>query len=78
MRLRYVTYRGGYMEFRSRQATEPVWALTEYIAEADRVLEKALSSYAEHPIESQRLPEHFEALRTFPLPCEAYAELVAE
>ncbi|MDG1484083.1 MAG: aminotransferase class V-fold PLP-dependent enzyme [Myxococcota bacterium] len=78
MRLRYVTYRGGYMEFRSRQATEPVWALTEYIAEADRVLEKALTSYAEHPIEPQQLPEHFEALRTFPLPCEAYAELVAK
>ncbi|MFT5683008.1 MAG: selenocysteine lyase/cysteine desulfurase [Myxococcota bacterium] len=76
MRLRYVTYRSGHMEFRSRHATEPIWALTEYLEEADRVLENALKGYPDRPCAPQPLPEHFEALRTFPLPYEAYAELV--
>ena len=78
MRLKYVTYRGGRMEFRSRQASEPVWALTEYLEEADRILGAALESYEQRPVEQQPLPEHFEALRTFPLPHEAHAELVAK
>ena len=78
MRLKYVTYRGGRMEFRSRQASEPVWALTEYLEEADRILVAALESYGQRPVEQQPLPEHFEALRTFPLPHAAHAELVAK
>ena len=78
MRLKYVTYRGGRMEFRSRQASEPVWALTEYLQEAEIILAEALQSYTTRPIEPQPLPEHFEVLRTFPLPHEAHAELIAQ
>ena len=75
MRLDGVRYRCGRMEFRSRIATEPEWVLASYLEEADKILAEALESYATTDMPRQALPDHFEALRWFPLPHEALERL---
>ncbi len=76
MRLAHVSYRSGKMEYRSRRATEPEWALAGYLDEARRIFAEAGPRAAQ-----QAEPEpvvttaDFEQLRWFPLPVEALAEL---
>ena len=76
MRLAEVSYRTGKMEYRSRHATEPEWALPGYLDEAQ----------ADHRGAARGVPARcrstnpartrdFEELRWFPLPSEALAEL---
>jgi len=78
MRLGEVSYRTGKMEYRSRHATEPEWALPGYLDEARR----AIAGVADEvrnlaPDEIVELPrtEDFEELRWFPLPSEVLEEL---
>jgi selenocysteine lyase/cysteine desulfurase len=73
MRLAHVSYRAGKMEYRSRRATEPEWALPSYLEDAKKVLDAACKSCdcADDP----PLTEDFEELRWFTLPGEARAEL---
>jgi selenocysteine lyase/cysteine desulfurase len=75
MRLGEVSYRTGKMEYRSRHATEPEWALPGYLDEARRIIaaipEEVRTLQLEDPV---RTPD-FEELRWFPLPSEVLAEL---
>lgn len=75
MRLADVTYRTGRMEFRSRHATEPESALAGYLDEARRLMAAAGGPVVE--AEAARTAD-FEALRWFPLPTEAAAELAGQ
>ena len=67
MSLRDVSWRSGKMEFRSRHATEPEWALDDYLTEARRIFDAAHATPGERP----SLSADFEALRWFPVPGEA-------
>ncbi len=71
LRLTDLRYRGGRLSWRSRQATEPEWALESYRAEADRILDHALESYADLQVEDPVIEPSAEALRWFLLPSEA-------
>ncbi len=78
MRLSHVSYRAGTMEYRTRTATEPEWALAGYLDEARRLIaeaEAATSTDAASAAGDAPLTEDFEALRWFPLPSEILAEL---
>jgi selenocysteine lyase/cysteine desulfurase len=73
MRLSDVSYRTGRMQFRTRVATEPEWALKDYLEEARRVF-----STGANPTEPATDPEmnaDFERLRWFTLPSEAQLQL---
>ena len=70
MRLNYLSYRSGKLEFRSRHATEPEWAVHGYLEEAERIIEKAVTTVQGTTLPEQRLPGHFEKLRWFALPHE--------
>jgi len=74
MKLGHVSYRGGKMEYRSRSATEPEWALASYLEDAKKVF-AAAPGCCELAVEDLDLTKDFEDLRWFPLPCEARAEL---
>ncbi|MCA9678752.1 MAG: aminotransferase class V-fold PLP-dependent enzyme, partial [Myxococcales bacterium] len=76
MHLADVSYRGGKMEYRSRHATEPEWALAGYLDEARRILGDAATGYAgvADPGDPP-LTADFEHLRWFPTPGEVLAEL---
>ena len=79
MRLSGLSYRSGKLEYRSQHATEPEWALSSYLDEAMRVVEKAEHDYKTMPaLENAPLPEDAEALRWFPLPEEVLSELRGE
>ncbi|MCB9668611.1 MAG: aminotransferase class V-fold PLP-dependent enzyme [Alphaproteobacteria bacterium] len=65
MRLTDNTYRCGRLEYRSRHATEPEAALTDYLETARRILADAAASQAPEPTSTA-----FESLRWFPLPHE--------
>jgi selenocysteine lyase/cysteine desulfurase len=76
MRLAHVSYRTGKMEYRSRRATEPESALTDYLADARQVIASAVTSCdAVSADEDLELTPDFEELRWFPLPREIRAEL---
>ncbi|MCC7537837.1 MAG: aminotransferase class V-fold PLP-dependent enzyme [Deltaproteobacteria bacterium] len=75
MRLSDNTYRSGKLEYRSRHATEPEAALAGYVEEARRIIEDAVRGYRTTSIEREVLTPETEALRWFPLPSEALAEL---
>jgi selenocysteine lyase/cysteine desulfurase len=74
MRLGHVSYRAGKMEYRSRRATEPEWALPSYLEDARKIFAAAAGECATS-CERLDLTEDFEELRWFPLPDEARAEL---
>lgn len=76
LRLDELSYRTGRLEYRSRHATEPEWALETYLAEARRIVDEAVASYADaEPLADPPLGPDFEHLRWFPLPGEILAEL---
>src|SRR5205085_1714816 len=75
MRLGEVSYRTGKMEYRSRHATEPEWALPAYIEEARRIIAAAGEEFRTLSLEEPARTADFEELRWFPLPSEALAEL---
>ena len=64
------------MEYRSRHATEPEWALPSYLDEAQRII-AATRRRVPHARASRirRARDDFEELRWFPLPSEVLAEL---
>jgi selenocysteine lyase/cysteine desulfurase len=73
MKLAHVSYRAGKMEYRSRRATEPEWALPTYLEDARKVF--AAAAAACDCADDPPLTEDFEELRWFTLPGEARAEL---
>ncbi|MEN0063407.1 MAG: aminotransferase class V-fold PLP-dependent enzyme [Myxococcota bacterium] len=79
MRLTDVFYDTGRMEYRSLHRTEPEAALKGYLDEARRMLQQIPDRCSEVPgIEPPHLNPDVEALRWFPLPTEALAELRGE
>ncbi len=78
LRLGEVSYRTGKMEYRSRHATEPEWALPGYIEEAKQIIAAATSEFQDPAaaalVEPVRTAD-FEQLRWFPLPSEVLAEI---
>jgi selenocysteine lyase/cysteine desulfurase len=75
MKLGEISYRTGKMEYRSRQSTEPEWALPGYIDEAKRIIAAAAEEYRTMTIEERPRTQDFEELRWFPLPSEVLEEL---
>jgi selenocysteine lyase/cysteine desulfurase len=75
MRLGDVSYRTGKMEYRSRHATEPEWALPGYLDEARRIIAQASEELRTVSIEDPARTRDFEELRWFLLPGEVLAEL---
>jgi hypothetical protein len=75
MRLADVSYRTGKMEYRSRHATEPEWALPGYIDEARRIMASTSDEFRTLSVEDPARTPDFEDLRWFPLPSEVVAEL---
>ena len=76
LRLENISYQAGKLEYRSRHASEPEWALPGYIEEARRVIAATASEYPEmEPPSAAPLNADFEELRWFPLPSEVLSEL---
>jgi selenocysteine lyase/cysteine desulfurase len=71
-RLADIRYEAGRMVYASEHLTEPEAALAGYLDEARRIFAAAASAPT---VEPEPLPEEVEALRWFPLPHEASAEL---
>ncbi len=74
-RLGDIRYDLGRMDYRSIHLTEPESALAGYLEEARRILAAATAAPADGDGVIEPLPEELEALRWFPLPHEAAAEL---
>jgi hypothetical protein len=76
MRLGDLTYRSGKLEYRTRHATEPEWALETYLTEAERIVADAEAEFRSARLDGDApLPDDAERLRWFPLPAEVLAEL---
>jgi selenocysteine lyase/cysteine desulfurase len=75
MRLAEISYRTGKMEYRSRHATEPEWALPGYLDEARRIIAAIPDEVRSISIEDPPRTRDFEELRWFPLPGEVLDEL---
>ncbi|HSD89777.1 MAG TPA: aminotransferase class V-fold PLP-dependent enzyme [Kofleriaceae bacterium] len=75
MRLGEISYRTGKMEYRSRHATEPEWALPNYIEEAKKIITASSEEFRTMTIEESARTTDFEELRWFPLPSEVLEEL---
>jgi selenocysteine lyase/cysteine desulfurase len=81
MRLSDLSFRSGKLEYRSRHATEPEWALQGYLEEAPRIVEAAVADFQVAPPSSVHgeldaaLDPASERLRWFPLPAEVLSEL---
>jgi len=75
MRLGEVSYRTGKMEYRSRHATEPEWALPAYIEEAKKIIASSVDEFRLLTIDELPRTNDFEELRWFPLPSEVLSEL---
>jgi hypothetical protein len=75
MRLGDVSYRTGKIEYRSRHATEPEWALPNYIEEARAIIAGVSDEFRKLSLVDPVRTKDFEHLRWFPLPSEALAEL---
>ena len=76
-RLHDLSYRSGKLEYRSLHATEPEWALEDYLKEAERVVAEVEAELRAAPpfAEDPPLREDLEKLRWFPLPEEIAREL---
>jgi selenocysteine lyase/cysteine desulfurase len=75
MSLDDLTYESGGLAYRSRRSTEPETALDGHLAEARRILDKAVSHASAEPLRDQELGENFESLRWFPLPGDVMDKL---
>jgi selenocysteine lyase/cysteine desulfurase len=75
MRLAEVSYRTGKMEYRSRHATEPEWALPNYLDEATKIIAAATEEFRTCSVADPVCTADFEELRWFPLPSEVIAEI---
>ena len=75
LRLGEVSYRTGKMEYRSRHATEPEWALPGYIEEANTIIAAATVEFQTLELVDPIRTADFEELRWFPLPSEVLAEI---
>ena len=75
MRMAEVSYRTGKMEYRSRHATEPEWALPGYLDEARKIIAGVADEVRNAQIEELPRTPDFEELRWFPLPSEVLEEL---
>ncbi len=75
LKLAEISYRAGKLEYRSRHATEPEWALPGYVEEARRIITASASHAPQEARPTQNLTADFEQLRWFPLPTEVMAEL---
>lgn len=67
-----LSYRTGRLEYRSRHATEPEWALSEYLDDARAIF---ASITAPTQVADPVLTDTFEHLRWFPLPSEVKDQL---
>ena len=73
MRLTDLRYARGQLSYRSRRATEPEWALDDYLTHAQDLFD---SIQPEHDAPATPdLTQDFQALRWFKLPAEAWDEL---
>jgi selenocysteine lyase/cysteine desulfurase len=75
MRLGEVSYRTGKMEYRSRHATEPEWALPNYLDDARKIITAATEEFRTASVIDPVCTKDFEELRWFPLPSEVLAEI---
>ena len=75
LRLGEVSYRTGKMEYRSRHATEPEWALPGYLDEAKQIIAAAGEEFRTLTVTDPDRTRDFEQLRWFPLPSEVIAEI---
>ena len=73
MRLANVRYDSGKMEYRTRHATEPEWALQGYLEESKAWLKKIEADRQDKQSPELGLNQDFESLRWFLLPHEAFA-----
>ena len=73
MRLGNVRYDSGKMEYRTRHATEPEWALQGYLEESKAWLKKIEADREDKQFPELGLNQDFESLRWFLLPHEAFA-----
>jgi selenocysteine lyase/cysteine desulfurase len=78
MNLTDVTYQCGKMQYRSRHATEPEWALTTYIDEAKRIIAAREVVDRDTPRKQYGFDSELDRLRWFPLPNEINAQLCQE
>jgi selenocysteine lyase/cysteine desulfurase len=67
-----LTYRSGRLEYRTRHATEPEWALMSYLEDARAILAEPRDHGT---LTDPPLSDDFNVLRWFPLPSEIAAEL---
>jgi len=75
MKFSYLSYRTGTLEYRTRTATEPEWAVQQYMEEADHIRDRALKRYEATVVNDPNLSDDFQHLRWFPLPGEVLSEL---
>jgi selenocysteine lyase/cysteine desulfurase len=75
MRLGEISYRTGKISYRSRHATEPEWALPNYLEDARRIIAAATEEFRTHDVVDPICTPDFEELRWFPLPSEVIAEI---
>jgi selenocysteine lyase/cysteine desulfurase len=75
LRLGEISYRTGKMEYRSRHATEPEWALPGYIDEARQIIAAVAEEFRTLEVTDPVRTADFEELRWFPLPSEVLAEI---
>jgi selenocysteine lyase/cysteine desulfurase len=75
MSLAEISYHTGKMEYRSRYATEPEWALPNYIEEAKKIIAATADEFRTLTVEDPARTPDFEELRWFPLPGEVLDEL---
>ncbi len=70
-----ITYQCGKMEYRSRRACEPEFALEGYLEEAKRIIALAGAEAGDEPVRTAATSAEFEQLRWFPVPEEIAGEL---
>ena len=76
MRLHDISYRGGRLQYRSRRALEPEFALHTYIDDAHKIVEKAVEEYDQWVAKKPKsMSQDFQTLRWFVLPSEALGKL---
>jgi len=75
LRLSDLSYRAGKLEYRSRHATEPEWALETYLDEARQILEGIDGDSMKTEITDPAMSDDFEHLRWFPMPAEIVDEI---
>jgi selenocysteine lyase/cysteine desulfurase len=76
-RLTDLSYRSGRLQYRSRHATEPEWALATYLDDARGIVDAYVAAKASSAAPTPQAPLSFESLRWFPLPGEVLAELAS-